>query len=168
MDAIGSRPESTTHNKDLERQVQAVVHFFRSVVYDAAAKACGSAVVGVFLRVLGVPLCLPFLGHSAGMFGVRLVVNLTKEYSLEMKRMVNDYASRAMKVHEQYPHLRIAVFVTAVVCSAFFSYVGLMLGIALGAATALTIELEQGYKRQQVADAKDEPSSFGNIINQLI
>lgn len=166
--ALDGSSESNPLGKSLERQARTVVHFFRRVVYDSALKAGGSAAVGVFFRVLGMPLCWPFLGHCTGMFSMRILVNLTKEYNLEMKCLVNQYAAKAMKVHEEYPYLRVAVFVGAVVSSAFFWSVGLMLGLAVGAASALTIDLERTLKHQQMADAQNGPLSIGNFINQLI
>lgn len=117
---------------------------------------------------MGMPLCWPFFGHAAGMFTTRLVVNLTKEYDTGLKQIVNECATKAHKLHTKHPNLRAALFVAAVVASAFFSSFGLMLGLVLGTASALTVDLELCLKRQHVQDAADGKSSIGSLINQLL
>ncbi len=148
----------------IKRQETSPSQFFRRVVYDGLVKSSGFAAIGLVFRRLGHPGAWPFLGSAIGMLGMRLVVNLTKEYQLVLSDILEGWGDKTWDLIREYPLIKAVAYVFVVVAAYFFPMVSFTSGICLGALSALTIDIQLCLKQQQVQDAESD----GDLFNQLV
>lgn len=167
------QPPSSVYSQPLEPSVVASPlaqkssppsNFMRRVSYDAAAKACGFAASGVALRMVGVCFQWPFFGMACGMFSLRLVINVSKEYDLALSHSLNALRDVTWDLVKRYPYFKAISFLVTSALALCSVPLAFLAGLTVGAANALVIGLELALKRQRVHDA----TVRGDFINQLV